>query len=282
MATTAPFDPLYKPVNNFLIAKEVVDLTVVPDFLSLFHDSDIEANERRIWILDIIKDGIKTKADLNVIFKTMCIKMIMDYYSSVLSDKKSKDKVLGVVGELVAVPRAFEILVEGYGLFSWLHAVARQMKKTDKSLAKGLLNIIRNIVYSTKIISLAKRLQLNAFKGKTDDLPEMKMNKDIEAEMLVILHDCYRNIDGLEEDDMIACLKVYNSMTKYTIKTLNKDQMVNIVNAVGTLRSSDCVFLLTRAVLVNDCNILKSKMVDELKSDDLMKQLILFVQAYLL
>lgn len=188
---------------------------------------------------------------------------------------------MGVVGCLVAVPRAFEILVEGYGLISWLHAVARQMKKQDKSLAKGVLNVIRNAIYSMKINSLTRSLQLNASKGKATEFPELKINKDIENEILVILHDSYRSIEGLEDDDISAYLKVYNSMTKRTIKTLSRNQIVNIVNAVGTLRSGDVVALLIKAVLTNDCNTLRSKLVDQYKSDELMKQLTLFVQAYL-
>lgn len=136
MVCTAPFDPLYKPVNNFLIAKQFVDLTVVPDFLSLFHDSDVESSDRRLWILDIIKHGTKTMTDVSVIFKTMCLKMIMDFYSSVLSDRKTKEKILAAISAVVAIPRAFEILVEGYGLMSWLHFVVRQLHKDEKTLIK--------------------------------------------------------------------------------------------------------------------------------------------------
>lgn len=285
MVSTAPFDPLYKPVNNFLIAKQFVDLTVVPDFLSLFHDSDVESNERRIWVLDIIKDGTKTMSDVNVVFKTMCLKMIMDYYTSVLSDKRTQEKVLAVLGSLVAVPRAMEILTEGYGLLSWLHSVTRRIEKDEKSLFKGVLNVLKNILCSMKLVSVAKGIAAKSYpkNGKASDFIELKINKDVENEILVILYDSLRNVDIFEVKDATQYMKVFNLFTKRAVKSLNKGQIINLVNKIGGIcNDGDRVKLLGKAVMANDSTILKSTHITDYGSKEcLLKELTSMVQTYI-
>lgn len=159
LAYTAPFDPLYKPINNFFIAKDKVDLTTVPDFLSLFHDSDVDATARRLWILNIIRDGTKSFADVNVIFKTMCLKMIMDFYSSSISDKKVKEKILEVLSGIASIPRAAHILIEGYSLLPWLDFVIRNTKKDDLSLVKNIITLLGNLLYSLSVQSFIKLIK---------------------------------------------------------------------------------------------------------------------------
>ncbi|RVE47120.1 hypothetical protein evm_008197 [Chilo suppressalis] len=253
--STASAHPLYKSVNNFFIAKQAVDLTVVPDFLTLFHDSDVEAVDRRLWILDIIRDGTKTMMDINVVFKTMCLKMIMDFYSSVLCDRKVKEKILSAINSVIAVPRASEILLEGYGLMSWLHAIVRQIGKDDKILVNALLNIIENMIYSVKINSYSKHLALPKNGSR---LGEFKINKDVENELLIILYDLLPHTHGLDADDMVNYIRKYNLFSKRAIKCLTKRQCLTLVAKMGSLvEDSETVKIMTDSIILNDCNILK-------------------------
>lgn len=255
MVSTAPFDPLYKPVNNFLIAKNFVDCTLVPDFLSLFHDSDVESIDRRLWILDIIRDGTKTMTDIEVVFKTMCLKMIMDFYSSVLSDRKVKERILDVMSSIVSVPRAFEILIEGYGLLSWLHSVVRQTN--DKLLIKGVFRLIQNMIYSMNIAAFSRNI--TAKNGKVNEFIELRTNKDVEQEILVIHYDLLKHLDDLQIEDSVDYIKVCRLMSKRTIKSLSKKQMLSVVNKVGIwLKDNEVIRLLSKALLANDSLVLKS------------------------
>lgn len=256
MVSTAPFDPLYKPVNNFLIAKQFVDFTLVPDFLSLFHDSDVESADRRLWILEIINDGTKTMTDINVVFKTMCLKMIMDFYSSILSDRKAKEKILLMLSSVVAIPRAFEILVEGHGLISWLHSVVRQTN--DKVLVKSIFGFLKNMIYSTKVGAFSRNIA--AKHGKVNDFIELRTNKDVEQELLVIHYDLLKHIDDLELEDVADYVKVYRLVSKRAIKSLSKKQMLSVVNKIGgLLKDCEVIRLLTKALVSNDSIVLKSR-----------------------
>lgn len=260
ITSTAPSDPLYKPVNNFFIAKQVVDLTVIPDFLSLFHDSDVEAAERRAWILDVIRDGTKTMTDVNVVFKTMCLKMIMDFSSSVLTERKILQKILSALTSIVAIPRAFEILVEGYGLISWLHSTVRHMKSEAKSLIKPLCNLIESLLDSMLVNSFARNLNSVSKNGKPIEFSELKVNKDVENEILIILYDLLPYVDSLDSEDVTLYIKVYKLFSKRAIKALSKRQMVNMINKFGVSgKESEGVNILRKAIERNNDCLLISK-----------------------
>lgn len=293
MVCTAPFDPLYKPVNNFLIAKQFVDLTVVPDFLSLFHDSDVESSDRRLWILDIIKHGTKTMTDVSVIFKTMCLKMIMDFYSSVLSDRKTKEKILAAISAVVAIPRAFEILVEGYGLMSWLHFVVRQLHKDEKTLIKGVLSVIKNMLHSMSVISLPRNTaapKMDAEGKPVEKLGEIKVKKEVENEVLVILYDLLYFCTNFEMDELISYVEVYYLLSKRAVKLLSKEKILALVDeCCASITRSEKVRLLSKAVVRNNIDMLKSNMLNipegtgynvESKNE-LLKHLTTLVQIYI-
>ncbi|CAH2269084.1 jg27031 [Pararge aegeria aegeria] len=232
MVCTLPTEPLYKPVNNFLIAKRFVDLTVVPDFLSLFHDSEVDAVKRRQWILDVIKDGTKTIADVNVVFKTMCIKMLMDFYDTIISDRKTKLKILGALNSIIAIPRACEILVEGHGFMSWLHFVVRSTETGCAAILKGVLVIIENMIYSTAFNLFARHCGKFYAEGslKAESLTEFKIKHDIEYEILSIIYDLLPHVQVLDVEDVVGYVKLYNLITPRCIKFMRKAQIFDIVN----------------------------------------------------
>lgn len=281
MVSTAPFDPLYKPVNNFLIAKQFVDMTVVPDFLSLFHDSDVESADRRLWILEVIKDGVKTMTDINVIFRTMSLKMIMDFYSSVLSDRRSKEYILNALSSIVSVPRAFEILVEGHGIISWLHCIVRQTN--DKSVVKCIFGLIKNMVYSTKVAAFSRNI--TAKNGQVDDFIELRTNKDVEQELLLIHYYLLKHIDDMDLEDIVDYITVYSLVSKRAIKSLSKKQLLDVLNKMDVLlKGSEVIRLLTKALLANNSVLLRSRNMN-IDFDDEVKTKLIFtltevVQTY--
>lgn len=264
MVSTSPTEPLYKPVNNFLIAKQFVDLTVVPDFLSLFHDSDVETMERRHWILDIIKDGTKTMTDVNVVFKTMCIKMIMDFYNTTIADKKTKLKILGALNSMITVPRAFEILVEGYGIMSWLHFVVRNMEKGNTIILKGVLVLVENMIHSMALNLFVRRCGKYNIEGssKVDGITDFKVKNVMEYELLSIIYVLLPHIDYrlINIEDVISYLKLYNLISKRSIKFLSKKQMFNVVKKCGEqVNNSESVHFIHHALLYSNSVMLNSK-----------------------
>ncbi|XP_013193444.1 nucleolar pre-ribosomal-associated protein 1 [Amyelois transitella] len=279
MVSTSPADPLYKPVNNFFIAKQLVDLTTVPDFLSLFHDSDVEAAERRAWILDVIRDGTKTMTDVNVIFKTMCLKMIMDFYSSVLCDRRTKEKIIGVLSALVSIPRAFEILVEGYGLMSWIKSAVSIIRKDDKILVVKMIDFVKNMLHSLWINALTKNLSV-AKNGKA--IFELKISKDVEYELMRVLYDLQQYTNSLYDEELVAYVDVCLMLSKRTVKLLSKEQMLIFVSRTASSLESESVKLLAKAVVDNDSTVLCSNNLNGSQRDCLLGEMTSFVRNYLM
>ncbi|XP_014361306.2 uncharacterized protein LOC106713111 [Papilio machaon] len=284
MVSTAPFDPLYKPVNNFFIAKQIVDLTNVPDFLSLFHDSDVEFVDRRQWILDVIKYGTKTMTDVNVVFKSMCLKMMMDFYSTELCDRKTKEKIVSALNSIITVPKAFDILIKGYGFLSWLHYAVRQIRKDEKCVVIQMFDLIKNMLYSLRIDSLSKFCTTNNVNGKIDAMSNVKIDKEIEFKILLILNDLSNYLEGLEVTEIYEYVGIYKFVSKKTIKLLTKKQILNIINkCIPLLIVDESVHLLSKAV-INGARILKSKKIvhlEDTKDNSILKELTVLVQTYL-
>lgn len=223
-------------------------------------------------------------ADVNVIFKTMCLKMIMDYYSSVLSDRKNRERVLSVVSVVASVPRACRILIEGYGLVSWLQGVARRLKKEDKNLFKRILCLVQNVLYSVSVAAMDQSLALVQKYGKSVvDLPEMKLDKDLEHDLVVILGDMISFVEYLEVDDLVFYLKTYNLLAKRTVKLLSKKQLLYLIaECEAFCKESECLSLLNKAVASNMADVLKCKSLNKEDSSNVIQELKCLVSNYIM
>lgn len=90
LIATHPSHSLYSPLQTFLMAKPALDVNAIPELLQLFHSSDVEHQIHRHWILETIRDGMKTESELDVAFKCVLFKMLFAFYTSTLSDFKTK------------------------------------------------------------------------------------------------------------------------------------------------------------------------------------------------
>ncbi|CAK1550321.1 unnamed protein product [Leptosia nina] len=248
---TAPSDPMYSPVNNFLIAKQFVDFTVVPDFLSLFHDNEVETLDRRLWILDIIACGTRSMTDVNVVFKTMCLKMVMDFFTTVLCDRRTKVSILNLMTSLVAIPKAFKILVEGYSFLSWMHSIIRYIGKDDKTVIQTTLKLLQTIVISMNVPNV-----------QHNKINDAKSRVNAEHDVLSVICELLHNIDAFDSDEVTMYIKLYNLLSKSAIKSLHKRQFVNIISKSSeSLKEKDSVQVILQAANAGNSQLLKSNII---------------------
>ena len=90
LVISQPLNPLYSPLQNFLMVKSALDLNTIPEFLQLCHSSEIGHQSHRHWILEVIRDGLKTNEDMDVAMRCVLFKMMFGFYNSILSDSSSK------------------------------------------------------------------------------------------------------------------------------------------------------------------------------------------------
>ncbi|XP_012269209.2 nucleolar pre-ribosomal-associated protein 1 isoform X2 [Athalia rosae] len=150
LVATQPLNPLYSPLQRFLMAKPELNLTTIPEFLQLFHSSEIDYKMHRFWILEVIRDGLKTKVDTNVAFRCMIFKMLFAFYNCVLADRQTKNLILQVINSAVKIPNAALLLTTGYGLLPWLNEVTYSLNEDDLDFISIFINVIWNLFESLK------------------------------------------------------------------------------------------------------------------------------------
>lgn len=139
---TRPIDPLYLPLNKFFMAKPALELNTIPEFLTLFHSSEEQHKLHRHWILQIIRDGMKTELDMEIALKCVIFKIICCFYNSILADPITKSLILQVIDATVKIPKAAMMLTRGYGLLVWLDEVSKQLSPRDIENKKLISNIL--------------------------------------------------------------------------------------------------------------------------------------------
>ncbi|KAI4500310.1 hypothetical protein M0802_004727 [Mischocyttarus mexicanus] len=146
ITATQPLNPLYLPLHNFLMVKPALDLNAVPEYLQLFHSSDVNHKDHRHWILETIRDGVKTEKDVEVVCKWMIYKMLLDFFTCLLSDAKTKKLILEVIESTTKIPKSCLLLVRKFGFISWLIETVILMKNSDAQLITIIINIVSNIL----------------------------------------------------------------------------------------------------------------------------------------
>ncbi|XP_069668959.1 nucleolar pre-ribosomal-associated protein 1 isoform X2 [Periplaneta americana] len=136
---------MYIPLQNFIIAKSSLDVNTVPEFFTFFHSSEIEYRMYRLWILQIIRDGMKSDKDFQVSERSVVLKLLMSFYSSVLADDDVKKLILEVIESVVRIPGPAEVLVSKNGLISWLHQIIRHLTPDDIILTSATINVVHSL-----------------------------------------------------------------------------------------------------------------------------------------
>lgn len=221
LVATQPLNPLYSPLQKFLMAKPALDLTSVPEFLQLFHSSEIDHKIHRFWILEVVRDGLKTSIDMEIAFKCVLFKMLLGFYSCVLADRQSKNLILQVVNSAVKIPNACVLLVTGYGLLPWLHEIIYLSDTHDTDFVTVLIDVICHIFES-----LAKSTE------KTEDMYFMLLKTTLNLKR----HISCRNTDIKSYKNYITTLeKITSVKANEFCKNLSIKDMTELVHLSKTI-----------------------------------------------
>ena len=80
-----PLDPMYKAVSNFLLAKPLLSIFSVPEFLRLFHSKDpLQHDVEREWMVTVLRDGLRDDLSYSVMQQNFVFKMVLSFHDSSL------------------------------------------------------------------------------------------------------------------------------------------------------------------------------------------------------
>lgn len=103
---------VYPVVANYFAVCEKFDFTYIPEALVLFHNSDVQQLELRLFLLDAIFNGIKDDLDYKILNNTPLLKMIFSCYGCPLSERKIDFRILKIADRLMTKTSKVEFLIQ--------------------------------------------------------------------------------------------------------------------------------------------------------------------------
>lgn len=146
-----PTNILYKTLTMYLRLKDHFNFLCIPEFNVLFHSPDIEHQQYRQFILEIIRDGIKCNSDLVLLITTNTFKAILGFYDSTISNLDTNLLILSIINNCVKIPSTIQIMINQIGIISWLNSIICNLEYYYFDTIEGIIAIINSLWYSLKI-----------------------------------------------------------------------------------------------------------------------------------
>lgn len=124
-----PLDPMFKSISSFVLAKPMMDLFVMPEFLRLFHSNDVIHHQlEQEWILKVIQVGLQDELDYGILQQNFIPKMILSFAGSALASNsiKAKNLVLGIIEKMCCLTSPAYDMIKTHGLLLWLLNMVHQ------------------------------------------------------------------------------------------------------------------------------------------------------------
>lgn len=124
---TQPNHVMYVPLSQHLAAKASLDFSTVPELYTFLHSSDVNYKEHRNFILELLRDGLRTEKDFTDFLRSMAFKLFSELYSCTLSDADTKLLILDVIKSICKIPLGVKMLCENLSLLTQMFADVRNI-----------------------------------------------------------------------------------------------------------------------------------------------------------
>lgn len=240
---TQPLNKLYEPLTNYIIVKDRIDLKTVPEMLLLLHSPNPEYKAHRVWMLELLRDGLKTMDDFEILINSCAYKLIMEFYTCGICDKDSKILILNIINNTIKIPKAAKILTEGHGLLPWLLGIIISLNQTDIDLVSANISLINNLRCSLVAYQIYDNLNSGndkVIKDKNFILSD-HTTTFLCSIMIMLSH---KLSPRLNSKIMTKYLKTSYHITTYK-KIFNANDMENLINMCDKIfrKDSECRIL---------------------------------------
>ncbi|XP_067626664.1 nucleolar pre-ribosomal-associated protein 1 [Eurosta solidaginis] len=148
--TTDPTHLLYNQLTMYLRLKSTFNFQCVPEFNVLFYSHEIEHQHFRQFIVEVIRNGLKSGSDLFLLVTTSTFKVLQGFYGSAISTLDMNLLILSVFSICAKIPASSKMMIEHVGLLPWLNSVISTIEFYQFDVIEGLISTLSNIWYSTK------------------------------------------------------------------------------------------------------------------------------------
>lgn len=221
LVLTQPGHVMYVPVSQYLGAKSTLDFSGIPELYTFLHSSDVNYKDHRSFILEVIRDGLRTERDFEVALRSMAFKLIMELFDCGVSDLETKRLILEVFKKSCHIFSAVQMLCTSYGFLSWLYCVTRNI---SEETVNALLPLVIDIVLVI---------------GRT---VQYEKSLDISIIGLILLHVVHEFLKFISDESVvISLLKSIDLLLDCTPNFFNHQSLENIIMHVD---SKYCEYLL--------------------------------------
>ncbi|XP_013100119.2 uncharacterized protein LOC106082274 [Stomoxys calcitrans] len=148
--TTDPTHLLYKQLTMYLRLKSSFNFQCIPEFNVLFYSPEVEHQEFRKFIVEVIRNGVKSSSDLFLLVSTNTFKVLMGFYGSTMSTLELNLLILSLFSTCVKIPASSKIMIEHVGIIPWLGSVVSSIEFYQFDVIEGLISIVNNLWYALK------------------------------------------------------------------------------------------------------------------------------------
>ncbi|XP_064405928.1 nucleolar pre-ribosomal-associated protein 1-like isoform X3 [Halichondria panicea] len=118
-----PESPLYSVVTRFLVYKPALGLGEIPILMTMLHSSSIEHKLERVWILQILVNGIRSNEDYSLYHRKRMFDHCLSLLVTGMTGKRDQALILDLLLTGVSIPEVAMDLVMNKGLMTTLELV---------------------------------------------------------------------------------------------------------------------------------------------------------------
>ncbi|XP_046452531.1 nucleolar pre-ribosomal-associated protein 1-like [Daphnia pulex] len=168
---------MYRAINNFLLVKSAMDVTQVPEFFVMLHNTELpeQRSLQRSFLLSLLQDGIKSRQDYLVCARRRVFPILLSLQpSNLLSDKTDKRLILEVVQSSLQNSIITYDLIQHRGLIMWLDSLLLTDTVADE--ASQMVSVVTTM-WDTLYTHMLKK---GESKEKDDEEAIAKLEQEVE------------------------------------------------------------------------------------------------------
>jgi len=150
-----PKHKLFSAISSFVLLKPSLDVRDVPEFYKCFHSCSVENfQSERIWILQMIKDGLREWFDFKILQRRYVFKLLLSFYGcKAICDAQSSELILKIVLAACQIKQSISELCFEHNLFAWISTNAEILfaEKPGKMEYISNFNLFLDILTVSKV-----------------------------------------------------------------------------------------------------------------------------------
>lgn len=225
--TAQPHHAQYKALNSFVLTRAYFDFDDVPMFFSCFHSGSSAQREDRLWILSLLRQGMRTGVDADLCAGRHVLELILGFHDSHLADPLAKRACMSVLIRAGGVSQGANALIRRHGILQWIRTQCRHGTQPLASIL-GLLSLLVVLVRAPAFRDVPSRFHEEAGLVLSDILRESTQHTGSQGKP-----DTHRIAEGI-----VAVLSVLADLKPKTSMSISTSVASRLLSSVAACKAA--------------------------------------------